>query len=428
MHEGDTRVRPGDLAGRAAAPPSATLVPPAAGSPTPDPPAPVTTPTPDAPDGAVPFRLGYRPALDGVRGVAVAMVLLYHVGEMLWVPGPTWALRGGFLGVDVFFALSGFLITVLVLGEVERRGGVSLRSFGVRRARRLVPLLVAVLAALLALSLAGTMYSTDDVLVTSLVTLTFTQNWLVGHVDGLQAGHLWSVALEAQFYVVWAVTVVLAARTRRPHAVLAGIAGAGIVAVVAWRAYLWAEGTSMLFLYCRTATRLDAPLMGALAGIVASAGWLGWLRGRAAAVAGVAGLTVAVCAAALLEFTDVVLYRGLFTVVALCAAVAVLAVVREPAGPLLRVLSLRPLVALGLVSYSVYVWHFPVFEIVATNASGQAPALRVVLAVAITLVVAALSYRFIERPFLRSRRGPRRQPGSPNAKQRSARAPKAYTS
>ena len=82
-----------------------------------------------------------------------------------------------------------------------------------------------------------------------------------------------------------------------------------------------------------------------------------------------------------------------------------LAVVREPAGPLLRVLSLRPLVALGIISYSVYVWHFPVFEIVGKNTSGQASVLRVVLAVAITLVVAVLSYRLVERPFLRTRRG-----------------------
>lgn len=363
----------------------------------------VPAPTAGVP-GAPAFRLGHRPALDGLRGVAVTMVVLYHVGRYLWLGSPSWTLHGGFIGVDLFFALSGFLITVLLLGEADRRGDVALGAFAVRRLRRLVPVLVAVMAALLALALAGKMYATDDVVDTAVPVLTFTHNWAVAAGDHVLVGHLWSIGVEAQFYLVWAVAVALALRTRRPHAVLAGAALVGIAAVVAWRAYLLEDGASLFDLYVRTTTRLDAPLVGALAGVIASAGWLPWFRGKAAAAVGAVGLVLVVWGAVVLDFADRALYRGLFTGVALCAALGVLAAVRSADGPLARVLAFRPLIAAGLVSYSLYVWHLPVFQIVLKNTRRWDVLPRVGLALGVSLTLAVLSYRFIERPFLRRRR------------------------
>lgn len=378
------------------------------------------------------FHLGHRPALDGLRGLAITIVVLYHVGSYLWVPtaisfvhrGPIWTLRGGFLGVDLFFALSGFLITVLLLGEADRRGSVSLRNFGARRLRRLWPVLVALLVAVLALALAGWVYTAEGVQASVFPVLSFTHNWAVAEGRAPVAGHLWSIGVEGQFYLVWAAMVVMALRTRRPHAVLAASAIAVIVAVLAWRAHLYGDGASVLSLYVRTSTRLDAPLVGALAGVVASAGWLPRFAGRVATGAGAAGLVLVFGAATLLRFTDAALYRGLFTVVAVAAALGVLAAVRAGGGPLVGLLSFRPLAAVGLLSYSLYVWHLPVFEIVRRNTAEWPAAPRAALGVGVASAVAALSYRFVERPFLR-RRASGAQPLTPNAKQRSVSAPKA---
>lgn len=382
------------------------------------------------------FHLGHRPALDGLRGLAITIVVLYHVGSYLWVPtatlfvhrGPVWTLRGGFLGVDLFFALSGFLITVLLLGEADRRGSVSLRNFGARRLRRLWPVLVALLVALLALSLAGWLHTTEEVRDTVLPVLSFTQNWAVAEGRAPVVGYLWSIGVEGQFYLVWAAVVVMALRTRRPHAVLAATAIAAIVAVLAWRAHLYGDGASVLSLYVRTSTRLDAPLVGALAGVVASAGWLPRFAGRVATAAGAVGLVLVVGAATLLRFTDAALYRGLFTVVAAGAALGVLAVVRSGGGPLVGLLSFRPLIAVGIVSYSLYVWHLLVFEIVLRHTAAWPAAPRAALGVGVASGVAVLSYRFVERPFLRRRSASRGQAATPNAKQRSSSSPKAYSS
>jgi peptidoglycan/LPS O-acetylase OafA/YrhL len=379
-------------------------------------PTPTPTPTPavrrahdDATDVAVgPFRLGYRPQLDGVRGIAVLLVLTYHIGAVLWPDARFWLAPGGVLGLDVFFVLSGFLITSLLLDEADRRGRVGLGGFAVRRLRRLVPALVGLSAFLLAISLAGKMYETDDVLHSAPTVFTFTHNWAIAYGwDGSQ-GHLWSVAVEAQFYLVWAVAMAVAVRlTRRPHVVLAVLTAAGIVAVVVGRSLAFSNGTPLLRLYMGTPSRFDGPLVGAFVAVVASAGWLRWFRGRTAVGLGVAGLAVLAVGVAVCEMGDPFLYHGGLTLAALCAGAVVLAAVRTPASRLGRVLAVRPLVTAGLVSYSLYVWHLPLFEILVKNTGGWSPPLRAVVGLVLALVAAAVSYRLVERPFLRRHRAAR---------------------
>ena len=353
--------------------------------------------------GRAPFRLGYRPQLDGVRGIAVILVVVYHVGRLLWPEASGWLAPGGFLGVDLFFVLSGFLITSLLLAEAEHGGGVALGAFAVRRVRRLVPALVALMTVLLAIALAGRMYD-PAVMARSVVTvLTFSHNWAIGAGWRVELGYLWTVAVEAQFYVLWAVVVAAAVRARRPHLVLAVAAAVGIVAVVMWRLAQVEQGEPLFFAYVGTASRLDAPLVGALAGVVAAAGWLPAFRGRAATVGGTVGLAVLVGAAMRLDSLDEALYRGLFTLLALGAAVGVLAAVRAGPGRLTRSLALRPLVAAGIISYSLYVWHLPIFEMVGRNTPGWHPLPRVALGVTLAVVAAVASYRFVERPFRRRR-------------------------
>jgi peptidoglycan/LPS O-acetylase OafA/YrhL len=256
----------------------------------------------------------------------------------------------------------------------------------------------------------------------SVPVLTFSHNWAI--VEGWQVefGHLWSVAVEAQFYALWAVVVVAALRTPRPHAVLAAAAGAGIVAVAVWRFVRFDGGEHPFDLYVSTGARLDAPLVGSLAGVVASARWLPWFRGRVAAAAGSLGLLLLVVASSRANFLDGLLYRGLFTAIAVCAAVIVLAAVRAAPGGLTRALSFRPLVAAGLISYSLYVWHLPIFQMLSRNTRPWQPQPRAVVGVVVSLAVAVLSYRFVERPFLRRRAGAQ---ANPKAKQRSPSSPNA---
>jgi peptidoglycan/LPS O-acetylase OafA/YrhL len=401
------------------------------GAPVADGPAAAAARSPGPTDGAEPalspqFRLGHRRELDGLRGIAILIVVAYHVGRVLWSRSPEWMMRGGFLGVDLFFALSGFLITAVLLGEADRRGGrVALGSFAARRLRRLLPALVALLAAMWALALAGKFLDPEIVRTSTLTVLTFTHNWAIADGWSVSVGYLWSVAIEAQFYVLWALIVAAAARTRRPHVLLAAIASVGVLAVVVWRFVEIDRGANLFMLYMTTAARLDAPLVGALAGVAAAAGWFPAFRGRVAAISGGVGLAALVVAAVRADVADEALYRGGFTVVAVAAAVCVLAAVRAAPGRLRRLLGLRPLVAAGLISYSLYVWHLVIFEVLAKNTREWQPLPRVAVGVGLALGVAVLSYRFVERPFLRRHRSSD-QPAK--AKHRSARAPKAYIS
>jgi peptidoglycan/LPS O-acetylase OafA/YrhL len=359
--------------------------------------------------------LGHRPELDGLRGIAVTLVVVFHAGRVLGDTRPRWAATGGFLGVDLFFVLSGFLITVLLLDEADRRGRVSLGGFAVRRGRRLLPALVALVAAAAVLAAGGWAYGPDVVRSSVLPALTFTSNEAMIDGGARAFPHLWSLAIEGQFYVLWAVVVALAVRAPRPHAVLAGLATAGIVAVGIWRLVRFEQGDVPYFLYMGTATRLDAPLAGTLVGVAWSTGALARLRGPLAARVAMAGLAVVlVWALVLPDPFDPRLYHGVFSIVAVAAGAAVIGAVRAGPGPLTRVLAWRPLAALGIVSYSLYLWHLPVFEVLRRNTPAWSPAARAVVAVPVALALAVASYRVVERPLAK-------------AKQRSSSEPNAYT-
>jgi peptidoglycan/LPS O-acetylase OafA/YrhL len=362
----------------------------------------VAAPTTTGDRRPAPFRLGHRPQLDGVRGIAVLLVLTYHTGGLLWWDARYWLAPGGVLGLDIFFVLSGFLITSLLLGEVDGHGRVRLGAFAGRRLRRLVPAVVAVFAFLLALASAGKFYDLGEVLRSAPTLFTFSHNWAVAEGSAVQLNHLWSVALEGQFYLVWALAVAWAARAGSPHRALAIVAGAGVAAVLVGRGLVYGH-LPLADLYMGTLWRFDAPLIGCLAGMAASAGWLPWFQGRVAARAGLAVLALLAVGVVVLESTDAGLYRGGYTVVALCAGVLVLAAVRVPSSPLGRVLALRPLALAGIVSYSLYVWHVPVYEILAKNTTDWPPLARVVVGLALAVGAAVVSYRFVERPFLRRR-------------------------
>jgi peptidoglycan/LPS O-acetylase OafA/YrhL len=279
-------------------------------------------------------------------------------------------------------------------------------------------------------------YAVDEVVSTAGWSLTFTANWAIADGRPNVMGHLWSVAIEGQFYLLWGTAVVVALRFRRALGLLAAGAAAMVVGVMWWRSARAGDGTDvgqLYRLYLGTGSRLDAPLVGALAGLGFAAGRYERLRGRAAAAVATAGLGALLVAAATVGPVDRSLYRGLYTLVALACAAAVVGAVRAGEGVVGRVLGAQPLVQVGVVSYSLYLWHLPIFDRLAEATPGWPSPARAVVGLAAAAAAATVSYRVVERPFLRRRPrtptapGDRPQPQRPMAiaKQRSSSSPKA---
>jgi peptidoglycan/LPS O-acetylase OafA/YrhL len=226
----------------------------------------------------------------------------------------------------------------------------------------------------------------------------------------------WSLAVEMHFYLLWsaAVTVVVALVPRRAQAVLAGLALAIVLGVLVTRAQRSLDGQHALLLYPNTPNRLDAPLVGSLAGLAYAsgrlAGVLSRLRGHAPAVMAVVGIAGILGVAVSVDPIDPWLYQGGFTGIAVVGALAVLGVAALGPGRLSRMLTWRPLVGLGLVSYSLFLWHMPVFTILQREAPGWSGVERTAVALAATAALTAASYTLVERPSQRLRTRERYHP------------------
>ena len=363
-----------------------------------------------APVRAAPSRIG---GLDGLRAIAVAAVVTYHLGYD-WLPG-------GFLGVDLFFVISGFLITTLLLAELEKRGRIDLGAFYLRRAKRLLPALFLVLAVtLLIVATIATDVARQTVRDTP-AALLYVSNWwaiaqdqsyfeLVGR--GNMLAHLWSLAVEEQFYLVWPAVlgglVVLAPRLGiRRRSLVRGVALAGALVSAAWMAVV-AVGAGMPIdtdptrVYFGADTHASSVLLGA----ALATGWQ-VLRFRsdivpgARRVLGVGGsIALALTAWLLLTVSQYTewLYRGGFLVVG-AVFVAVVAASTHPGSPLGPLLDVAPLRWVGERSYGIYLWHWPVFLVTrpGVDVPWEGPLVDVAR-VALVLGVAELSYRYVETP------------------------------
>jgi peptidoglycan/LPS O-acetylase OafA/YrhL len=342
-------------------------------------------------------RLGYRPGLDGLRALAVAAVFLYH-SRIDWLPG-------GFLGVDLFFVLSGYLITSLLLVEWDARNRIDLRRFWARRARRLLPALVVVVLAALIL---GAIFARSDLARTrgdAVSSLLYYTNWhliLANHSYFVRMGnpsllqHLWSLAVEEQFYLVWPLLLVpglvLVGRRRLPFVVVAGIVGS---TVLMWLLY---KPTDPSRVYYGTDTRAFLLLMGILLALV----WPAIERLRRALplleLGGVMALVASVLLFRQMEDFNPTLYRGGDLAAAFCFAVLIAAVAHPETG-IGQALGVAPLRWLGERSYGIYLWHWPVVELMRPGVDIPWTGPGVVVAqAAIVLSAAALSYRLVEQP------------------------------
>jgi peptidoglycan/LPS O-acetylase OafA/YrhL len=335
-------------------------------------------------------------ALDGLRGVAVAGVLAYHAGF-------GWA-RGGFLGVSLFFTLSGFLITSLLLAERDGTGRVSLRGFWVRRARRLLPAALVALAGIVAFGATiATASQLRDLRGDVVGALAYVANWrfvLAGSSYGdlwsapSPVQHFWSLAIEEQLYVVLplAVTGALAigrGRRRVVAGVLVALLGASVVATFAVHDQLRA--------YYGTDVRAAELLAGALLAVAVTV-----RRVRVPSAVGLAALGALLAAWATTTQTDWRLYRGGLLVHA-ALVVAVIAAARAD-GPLASVLGARPLRWLGRISYGAYLYHWPLFLWLTEARTGLGGVPLAAVRIGVSLAAAWVSAALLEEPVRAGRR------------------------
>ncbi len=370
---------------------------------------PVTAP----PRPHAPAPLTYRPALDGLRAVAVLAVMIEHSGVRR--PGSTELLvPGGFLGVDVFFVISGFLITSLLLIEREASGRIDLRRFWRRRARRLLPA-VGVMVAVTCTVAAVTDMAFDGATLRgdALAALAYVANWRFVLTDqsyfaafGLPSPfrHLWSLSLEEQWYVFFPPAMVgLLAVVRRRTGLLLGVLAAAAVASTAWMAILYTPGRDPSRVYYGTDTRAQALLVGALLAVVMVRLPAFTRRfARLTPALGCAGLGALVVLFLTMSGERSALYQGGFAVVAV-ASVATVAAVALPGarGPVHAVLGLRPAVGVGRMSYGLYLWHWPIFVFMTPDRVGLTGAELAAARITVTFVVAAVSYVAVEMPIRR---------------------------
>lgn len=328
-------------------------------------------------------RLGHQPGLDGLRGVAVLLVIAFHAG----VPGLG---LGGAVGVELFFVLSGFLITTLLVTEWADTGRIRLGGFYIRRARRLLPALAALLCFVLLLAALGES-STSGVLDGALATLLYVTNFasLWGWKLGLLP-HLWSLSVEEHFYLVWPWILARALRHRCATLVVVIL----WVASVAWRYHLLVSQERLWTLYVRTDCRICGPLVGA---VLATAFTQGHLLPRrvAAAVAAAAGVVLIAATWRVGHlWVDPLLMGDL-----LVDAFAIGSITYAVSGRS-RVLEARWLQWTGRHSYALYLWHFPIFVLITRGRGGPNPGAYAVGTV-ISFIVAALSMRLVESRFRR---------------------------
>jgi peptidoglycan/LPS O-acetylase OafA/YrhL len=352
-------------------------------------------------------RMGYQPALDGLRALSVIAVILYHAG-IHWIPG-------GFIGVEVFFVVSGFLITSLMIDEQHASGKVSLKQFWIRRARRLLPALFTMLVASLVTVTFFAKDSAPDFRQDVLPALGYFSNWWqIYFVDTPYFAanslpmlrHLWSLAVEEQWYVLWPIAFAFVLGNKRiPRWISAVAIGLLAVAVMVGTAlaFIADNETRINFLYLSTITRSSGLLLGAALACV----WRPWKKAvvRFARVRSVFANVLALSAlatlgyiAAFVHVADERLYMGGLAASTVASAVIIAVVVRSGKSLVKRVLSVPLLVEIGRRSYGLYLWHWPIFVVTGARLSTT----RLAYALTATVIINEFVYQFIETP---SRKG-----------------------
>ncbi len=352
-------------------------------------------------------RRRYMPGLDGLRAIAVLAVIAYHLNF-------PWA-EGGLLGVGVFFTLSGYLITDILLNQVSR-GGIRLKAFWLARARRLLPALFVLLVVVLAwVTLIGPHQPSSFRMETVSSAFYFNNWWLIFHnvsyFERFQQSpldHIWSLSIEEQFYILWPFLLILGTRfVREPKDAggvrlrLAGVTVLAAIASLILMAVLYHPSIDPSRVYYGTDTRALELLAGAALAMVWPSRRLRTdIAPRARNLvdgAGVLGLVViGVMIWRVGEFSPF-LYRGGFALLSIATVLAV-AALTHPAARIGSIVGCRPMRWIGERSYGIYLWHLPIIVLTTPEGAHSVDLLRAAAQVAATFAVAELSWRFVENP------------------------------
>ncbi|MGJ6980653.1 acyltransferase family protein [Aestuariimicrobium soli] len=347
-------------------------------------------------------------ALDGLRTIAVFLVILFHVGTP-WM-------AAGYIGVDMFFVLSGFLITAGLLRELDRSGRIDLARFWSRRIRRLMPAAMLVLAVVLV----WTVFGADtyrhpglgaDVFFTSL----YVANWhFIGSAsyfshDGTTSPllHMWSLAVEEQFYLAWPLLMValwwpLRRRSERLHRVVIGVAIAVLTVVSAVLLWVLYQPTASDRAYMGTDSKIFEPLLGAGLALALTVPAVKRFAARRGAVVATVALVALLPLFAVMDGPAPFYFRGGALLFSLAVAAVVMGLAEAPGGLVARALAWSPMAYLGRISYGLYLWHWP-FAVWFSTHLGTFRPLRALAVVALSVAAAVVSYHLVEVPIREGR-------------------------
>ena len=354
-----------------------------------------------APSATDAFRLGLRPELNGLRGLAITAVMLFHADETF--------LNAGFIGVDWFFVVSGFLITALLVEEYERAKRIDLKHFYMRRVLRLAPALLLMLGVYaVASSFLFGFPRTYDYWVDGLIVLLYSTNWARAFLihPPYHLGHGWSLSIEEQFYALWPPILYFMLRKIGTRWIVAVLTAGLALAALGWRNYLFLAGSTDMRIYNGLDTRADSLMVGCFLGVLMTSGVIrtqlhGWAS-RLMLAAGLIAFAVIILLTQGPTWNEPVMFRWLYFAIEASTAIVILDCLINPTSIAKRILSFGPLVWIGTISYGLYLWHYPIYVILkdANFTAWQVLA----LGTPITFAVSIASFYLVEQRFLRMKK------------------------
>ncbi|HBJ9582422.1 TPA: acetyltransferase [Staphylococcus pseudintermedius] len=350
-----------------------------------------------------PINPRYMPGLDGVRAVAVIAIIIYHLN-------PQW-LSGGFLGVDTFFVISGYLITSLLLTEYHNTGKIELMSFWLRRVKRLIPAVLFLVMGVIVLSLIFMPTEIQKVRADSNAAIFYVSNWwyIMQNVDYFEQfavqplKHLWSLAIEEQFYLVFPIVLLsLLSFIRRLKSIRIIFLILLVISMIAMMV-LYVPNENVARVYFGTDTRIQTLLMGVLLALVWPPFQLKAKVNRQMRTmidtAGVVGLAILFICFKFVSETNSILYYGGFFLISTVTLLVIASSV-HPSGYFAKFLGNKVFTFIGSRSYSLYLWHYPIIVLIHHQfVQGQIPPLVYVVEILLMVLMAEFSYKFIEQPF-----------------------------
>ncbi|EHT8098297.1 acetyltransferase [Staphylococcus pseudintermedius] len=350
-----------------------------------------------------PINPRYMPGLDGVRAVAVIAIIIYHLN-------PQW-LSGGFLGVDTFFVISGYLITSLLLTEYHNTGKIELMSFWLRRVKRLIPAVLFLVMGVIVLSLIFMPTEIQKVRADSIAAIFYVSNcwYIMQNVDYFEQfavqplKHLWSLAIEEQFYLVFPIVLLsLLSFIRRLKSIRIIFLILLVISMIAMMV-LYVPNENVARVYFGTDTRIQTLLMGVLLALVWPPFQLKAKVNRQMRTmidtAGVVGLAILFICFKFVSETNSILYYGGFFLISTVTLLVIASSV-HPSGYFAKFLGNKVFTFIGSRSYSLYLWHYPIIVLIHHQfVQGQIPPLVYVVEILLMVLMAEFSYKFIEQPF-----------------------------